>query len=161
MIGVSLTVFSVVVCSLGSFPVFCKGDVYFIKMTMARQQIGSLSGNWDEEEPCRGISKQQRFLRGRKGTESQKCITWVMRTRGIVCRRTQIQISQIKKSLLTNHDNSVGLFATEETTGNYCTSQQNGENELTWTYLKGHRNICSQVILLNWHHPIQFLYLHF
>lgn len=70
-----LLVCSVVVCSLGSFPVFCKGDVYFIKMTVARQQIGSLSGNWDEVEPCRGIYKQQGFLRGREGTESQKCIT--------------------------------------------------------------------------------------
>lgn len=70
-----LLVCSVVVRTLGSFPVLCKGDVYFIKMTMARQQIGSLPGNWDEVEPCRGIYKQQGFLRGRKGTESQKCVT--------------------------------------------------------------------------------------
>lgn len=60
-------VYSVVFWSLGS----CKSDVYFIKMTMARHQIGSMSGNWDEMEPCRGTYNQQGILRGRKGTESR------------------------------------------------------------------------------------------
>lgn len=69
-----------------------------------------MSGNWDEMEPCRGIYKQQGILRGRKGTESQKCTTGVRRSSGILCRRTQILISQIKKSLLTNSSNSAGLF---------------------------------------------------
>lgn len=48
-----LLVCLVVSGSLRSFPVFCKGDVYFIKITIARQQIGHLSGNGDEVESCR------------------------------------------------------------------------------------------------------------
>jgi len=50
-----LWICSVVVCSLGFFPDFCKCDVSFMKMTTTRQQIDSLCGNWDEVEPCNGI----------------------------------------------------------------------------------------------------------
>jgi len=31
-------------------------------MTMARQQIGSLSGNWDEVEPCRSYISNKASL---------------------------------------------------------------------------------------------------
>lgn len=63
---------SVTVCNLRSLTVYCKVDVYFTEIIMARQQIGSLSGNWDEAETCRGVCKQQGSLRGRKVTEGQK-----------------------------------------------------------------------------------------
>lgn len=63
---------SVTIWSLSSLPVYCEVDVYSTKIIMARQQIGSLSGNWDEAETCRGICKQQGSLRGRKVTDGQK-----------------------------------------------------------------------------------------
>lgn len=91
-----------------------------MKMTTARQQIESLSGNWDEVEPCNGI-QAIRLPQGKERHRKPEIYNLCDEGWGNCLQQdTDPNVRhQRSKSLLTEPEKSLGLFTTQETTGNY------------------------------------------